>query len=86
MSRIIEFENVKLTFKDDAVLEISKRAISKKTGARGLRSIIEALLLKTMFKLPGMQDVEEVIINQSVVQKKSEPLIIHSKNKKTSAA
>ena len=84
--RLFEFENVKLIFKDDAVLEISKRAISKKTGARGLRSIIEALLLKTMFKLPGMQDVEEVIINQSVVQKKSEPLIIHSKNKKTSAA
>ena len=84
--RLFEFENVKLTFKDDAVLEIARRAISKKTGARGLRSIIEALLLKTMFKLPGMQDVEEVIINQSVVQKKSEPLIIHSKNKKTSAA
>jgi len=84
--RLFEFENVKLTFKDDAVLEIARRAISKKTGARGLRSIIEALLLKTMFKLPGMQDVVEVIINQSVVQKKSEPLIIHSKNKKTSAA
>ena len=84
--RLFEFENVKLIFKDDAVLEIARRAISKKTGARGLRSIIEALLLKTMFKLPGMQDVEEVIINQSVVQKKSEPLIIHSKNKKTSAA
>ena len=84
--RLFEFENVKLIFKDDAVLEIARRAISKKTGARGLRSIIEALLLKTMFKLPGMQDVEEVIINQSVVQKKSEPLIIHSKSKKTSAA
>ena len=84
--RLFEFENVKLIFKNDAIIEIAKKAINKKTGARGLRSIIEALLLKTMFKLPAMDDVEEVIINQSVVKSNSEPLIIHSKNKKTSAA
>ena len=51
-----------MTFKEDAILEIAKKAINKKTGARGLRSIIEALLLKTMFKLPTMENVEEVII------------------------
>ena len=84
--RLFEFENVKLIFKDEAILEIAKKAINKKTGARGLRSIIEALLLKTMFKLPTMEDVEEVVINQSVVKSNSEPLIIHSKTKKTSAA
>ena len=84
--RLFEFENVKLTFKDDAVAEIAKKAINKKTGARGLRSIIEALLLKTMFKLPTMENAEEVIIDQSVVQKHSEPLIVYSKDKKTSAA
>jgi len=84
--RLLEFENVKLTFKDEAVAEIAKKAINKKTGARGLRSIIEALLLKTMFKLPTMENVEEVIIDQSVVKNSSEPLIIHNKNKKTSAA
>ena len=84
--KLFEFENVKLIFKDEAVLEIAKKAINKKTGARGLRSIIESLLLKTMFKLPTMNDVEEVIINQSVVKNASEPLIIYSKNKKTSAA
>ena len=84
--RLFEFENVKLNFKDDAVKEIAKKAINKKTGARGLRSIIEALLLKTMFKLPTMENVEEVIIDQQVVKKKSEPLIIHSNKKKTSAA
>ena len=84
--RLFEFENVKLIFKNEAIIEIAKKAINKKTGARGLRSIIEALLLKTMFKLPAMDDVEEVIINQSVVKSNSEPLIIHSKNKKTSAA
>ena len=84
--RLFEFENVQLTFKDDAVLEIAKKAIRKKTGARGLRSIIEALLLKTMFKLPTMENVKEVVIDQSVVKNKSEPLIIYSKNKKISAA
>jgi len=84
--KLFEFENVKLIFKNEAVLEIAKKAINKKTGARGLRSIIESLLLKIMFKLPTMNDVEEVIINQPVVKNTSEPLIIYSKNKKTSAA
>jgi len=84
--RLFEFENVKLIFKDEAVLEIAKKAINKKTGARGLRSIIEALLLKIMFKLPAMDDVEEVLVNESIVKNNSEPLIIHSKSKKTTAA
>ncbi len=84
--RLFEFENVKLIFKDEAILEIAKKAINKKTGARGLRSIIEALLLKTMFKLPAMEDIEEVLVNESVVKNNSEPLIIHSKTKKTTAA
>ncbi len=84
--RLFEFENANLIFKDDAVLEIAKKAINKKTGARGLRSIIEAILLKTMFKLPAMNDIDEVIVNSAVVKKNSEPIITHSKNKKTSAA
>ncbi len=84
--RLFEFENAKLTFKDDAILEIAKKAITKKTGARGLRSIIEALLLKTMFKLPAMEDVDEVVINAAVVKSGNEPIITHSKTKKTSAA
>ena len=84
--RLFEFENVKLIFKDEAVLEIAKKAINKKTGARGLRSIIEALLLKIMFKLPAMDGVEEVLVNESIVKNNSEPLIIHSKSKKTTAA
>ena len=84
--KLFEFENVKLIFKNEAISEIAKKAINKKTGARGLRSIIESLLLKTMFKLPTMNGVEEVIINQSVVKNTSEPLIIYSKHKKTSAA
>ena len=84
--RLFEFENVTLTFKENAISEIAKKAISKKTGARGLRSIIEALLLKTMFKLPTMDHVDEIVVDQSVVRNKTEPIIIHSKNKKISAA
>ena len=84
--RLFEFENVKLIFKEDAILEIAKKAINKKTGARGLRSILESLLLKTMFKLPTMDDVEEVIINETVVKSSKEPMFIHSKTKKISAA
>ncbi len=85
-TKLFEFENVKLTFKDDAVEEIAKKAINKKTGARGLRSIIEALLLKTMFKLPALEDVEEVIVDKSVVKNNKEPLIIYTKTRKTTAA
>jgi len=84
--RLFEFENVELVFKDEAIAEIAKKAIRKKTGARGLRSIIESLLLKTMFKLPTMENVQQVIIEQGIVKNNSEPLIIHAKNKKTSAA
>ena len=84
--KLFEFDNVQLIFKDDAISEIAKKAIHKKTGARGLRSIIEYLLLKTMFKLPTMEDVAQVIVDQSVVKNNSEPLIIHAKSKTTSAA
>ena len=84
--KLFEFDNVQLVFKDDAISEIAKKAVHKKTGARGLRSIIESLLLKTMFKLPTMEDVEQVIVDQSAVKNNSEPLIIHAKSKTTSAA
>ena len=55
--RLFEFEEVDLEFKDEAIQEIAKKAISKKTGARGLRSILENILLKTMFELPDMADL-----------------------------
>ena len=84
--RLFEFENVKLEFREDALTEIAKRAINKKTGARGLRSILESILLKTMFELPDMENVESVVIDKSVVKGKTEPIISFSKNKSTSAA
>ena len=87
---LFKLEGVKLTFKDDSVKEIANKAMSKKTGARGLRSILENALLKVMFDLPGQSDIEEVIIDTGSINGVSEPIIVHSKNKskseKTSAA
>tara|TARA_B100002051_G_scaffold248076_1_gene257730 strand:+ start:10 stop:1263 length:1254 start_codon:yes stop_codon:yes gene_type:complete len=84
--RLFEFEDVKLEFRPDALVEIAKKAINKKTGARGLRSILESILLKTMFSLPDMENVESVVIDKNVARGKSEPIITYSKNKTTSVA
>jgi len=80
---LFKLEGVKLTFKDNAVKEIAQKAISKKTGARGLRSILENILLKTMFDLPSQDDIEEVVIDVGSIKGQNDPLIIHSKNAKT---
>jgi len=80
---LFKLEGVKLTFKDNAVKEIAQKAISKKTGARGLRSILENILLKTMFELPGQDNIEEVVIDVGTVKGQNDPLIIHSKEAKT---
>ena len=84
--RLFEFENVQLEYREAALSEIAKKAISKKTGARGLRSILESILLKTMFSLPDMENVGSVTIDKSVVKGKSAPIISYSKNNSTSAA
>ena len=88
--QIFRFEGVKLIFKEEALLEIAKKAITKKTGARGLRTILESLLLKTMFDLPSQENVEEIIIDRGVVLGQKEPIVVYSKNKditdKSSAA
>jgi len=84
--RLFEFEDVKLEFREDALIEIAKKAINKKTGARGLRSILESILLKTMFSLPDMENVESVTVDKTVVKGKTEPIITYSKNKSTSVA
>ena len=87
---LFKLEGVKLTFKDQAVKDIANKAISKKTGARGLRSILENILLKTMFDLPSQENIDEVIIDSGAAKGVSQPVIVHSKNKsksdKTSAA
>ncbi len=89
---LFKLEGAKLNFKDNAIKEVAIKAIKKKTGARGLRSILENVLLKTMFEIPSLDNVSEVIVDVSSVRGESQPIIVHSKNKqdkdksKTSAA
>ena len=79
-SKLFEIEGAKLTFSKDSLKAIAEKAIKRKTGARGLRSIIEEALLQTMFDLPSMENVEEVIVNKEVISGASTPLIIFSKS------
>jgi ATP-dependent Clp protease ATP-binding subunit ClpX len=81
---IFKLESVKLTFKKASLLAIAKLAIKRKTGARGLRSILEDLLLDTMFELPSLKDVSEVVIDKSTVETKKEPIIVYKSEKKKS--
>ena len=89
---LFKLEGAKLSFKDNAIKEIAVKAINKKTGARGLRSILENILLKTMYDLPSQENVKEVIIDVGAVKDQSQPILVHSKNynkdksEKTSAA
>ena len=76
--RLFEMEDVKLTFTEGALKSIADKAVERKTGARGLRSIMEAILLDTMFDLPGLDGVEEVVINREVVIDTSKPLFIYA--------
>ena len=80
--RLFEMENVDLTFHENALSAIAKRAIDRKTGARGLRSIMEAILLDTMFELPALEGVQEVVISEEVVNGNARPLYIYSEREK----
>ena len=79
--RLFEMEGVGLTFTEDALKAISQRAIQRKTGARGLRSIMEGILLETMFELPSLDGVEEVVVNGEVVDGNGKPLYIYADRK-----
>ena len=80
-ARLFELEDVVLTFTDEALEEIAKKAITRKTGARGLRSIVEALLLDTMFDLPSMDDITEVVVDADVVAGRKEPVRVMDSKK-----
>jgi ATP-dependent Clp protease ATP-binding subunit ClpX len=82
--RLFEMENTELTFQDEALNIIAKKAIDRKTGARGLRSIMEGILLDTMFDLPGLESVEQVVIGVDVVEGKSRPLYIYAERNEKS--
>jgi len=79
--RLFEFEDTGLKFTEDALAAIAKRAVARKTGARGLRSIIEDILLDTMFELPGMDSVDEVVVNEEAVVSGTPPLMVHGEKK-----
>ena len=81
--RLFELEGVKLTFTDEALTAIARRAIKRKTGARGLRSIMEEILLDSMFELPGMTSVDEIVVNEEAVENgAAKPLLIHAEAQK----
>ena len=84
--RLVEMEGVKLSFTEDALSSVSKRAILRKTGARGLRSIMEQILLSTMFELPSLDGVEEVVINREVAESRANPLYLYGKKASETSA
>jgi len=83
--KLFELEDVELSFTDEALEAIAQKAIERKTGARGLRSIVEAILLDTMFDLPGMQGVSEIVIDKDVVEGRKEPVQVFSQKDKVEA-
>jgi len=71
-------EGVRLEFTDGALKSVARRAVLRRTGARGLRSIMESILLDTMFDLPGLEGVEQVVINREVAEEQANPLYIYA--------
>ncbi len=84
--KLFELENVKLTFTGEALKSVANKAIKRKTGARALRSILEKILLDSMFDLPSLHSVEEVVVNEDTVDKDSEPLLIYSESSEEPAS
>ena len=84
--RLFEMEGVKLSFTEDALASVARRAIARRTGARGLRSIMETILLHTMFDLPSLDGVEEVVINREVAESRANPLFLYGKERDEKSA
>jgi ATP-dependent Clp protease ATP-binding subunit ClpX len=85
-ARLFEMEGVKLSFTEEALAAVAKRAIARRTGARGLRSIMESILLSTMFDLPSLDAVEEVVINGEVAEARANPLFLYGKERGEASA
>ena len=81
--RLFQMENCELEFRKDALISISKKAMERKTGARGLRTLLEKILLDTMYDLPSDPDISKVVIDSGVVETSNKPLLIYAKNKKS---
>ena len=78
--RLFEMEKVELEFRPDALSAIARKALARKTGARGLRTIVEGVLLDTMFDLPSLENVSKVVIDEAVIQGSAEPYLIYDGN------
>jgi ATP-dependent Clp protease ATP-binding subunit ClpX len=85
-TRLFELEGVEIDFRDDALKAIAKKAMVRNTGARGLRSILENILLDTMYEIPSAENVEKIVIDESVVSEGSEPLLVYHNNEETKSA
>jgi ATP-dependent Clp protease ATP-binding subunit ClpX len=79
-------EGVEVDFREDALRAVARKAMERKTGARGLRSILEAVLLETMYQLPSLDSVSKVVIDESVIEGDSEPMLIYENVEKAHAA
>jgi len=82
--KLFEFESAKLKFTDGAIRAVAEKAVGRKTGARGLRAVLEEILLDIMFELPSSEDIEEVIINEKMVLHNEKPLLVYQKKKQAS--
>ena len=80
--KLFEFENVKLRFNEDLLEAVAEKAIERKSGARGLRAILEDIMLDIMYDLPSSTDIEECIIGNEVLTKKAKPIMVYGKKKK----
>ena len=83
---LFEMEGVDLEFRPDALKAVARKALERKTGARGLRSILEGILLDTMYEIPSQQDVSKVVIDESVIDGSSQPLMIYENSEKPAKA
>ena len=83
---LFEMENVELEFRDSALTAVAQKAMERRTGARGLRSIMEGVLLDSMYKIPSEEHVSKVVIDETVINDDSEPLLIYETNEKKKVA
>jgi ATP-dependent Clp protease ATP-binding subunit ClpX len=77
--KLFEFEKVKLRFTDGALSAVAREALKRKAGARGLRSILESIMLEIMYELPSQTNISECIINEEVIQNKQKPIVLYAK-------
>jgi len=85
-ARLFEMEDVELDFREEALAAIAHRALERKTGARGLRSILENILLSTMYEVPSIEDLAKVVVDEASISGDSEPLLIYENNEQAQAA